>query len=346
MEFSVTNGQGIIRLISDGFASCLSIQRPVAINWPDCRGSIGEYYAVSELSKEEQIHMAGQLNRALIDGTEEEIMTGIQDFLQLFENGIYQVYPENMPFDNTDFHTYRDLPADEFPSDTDFFSGWFYPFKDFGHILTLTDSSIDETRVKYYMDLIREGARPKAVAFCKLYHADPGMSSSFILDGHHKIKAYLRLKMDVPAIVIYKQNSGCETAREVLHAARPLLNDEEFEHLFQNDDENIIEIKLTDDEMLTAELDRILRSSGRIDPGIISVLIRHHQSGVQEDKAWLNKRLEALRTNIHISFFNNTKNLLTFSRQYVERYRSYVWFSKTIKHHHELESWITATILI
>jgi len=346
MEFSVTNGQGIIRLVFDGFASCLSIRRPVAVNWPDCRGSVGEYYAVSELSKEEQIRIADQFNQALIDGTEEEIMTGVQDFLQLFENGTYQVHPENMPYDNTDFHTYRSLPADHLHSHGDFFSGWFYPFKDFDHILTLESTSIDETRVAYYMDLIRKGTRPRAVAFCKFYHADPGMSSSFILDGHHKIEAYIRLKMDIPAIVIYRQNNGFETTRDVLHDARPLLNDDEFEHLFQNNDENIPQIIFTDDEMLTAELDRILRSSERIDPGIIDILIRHHQSGSPEDKVWLDKRLEALKANINVSLFNDHKSLLTFSRQYVERHRSYGWFSKTIKHHHELESWITETILI
>ncbi|WP_131724304.1 hypothetical protein [Chryseobacterium indologenes] len=346
MEFSVTNGQGIIRLISDGFAHCLSIRRTVAVNWPDCRGSVGEYYAVSELSKEEQIHMTDQLNQALINGTEEEIMAGIQEFLQLFENGTYQVYPENMPVDNTDFHTYRSLPADELPSNGDFFSGWFYPFKDFDHIFTLAGSSIDETRVCYYIDLIRKGARPKALAFSKSYTMDSGISSSFILDGHHKIEAYIRLKMDIPAIVIYKQNNGYETARDVLYAARPLLNDDEFEHLFQNDDENITEIKFTDDEMLTAELDRILRSSERIDPGIINILIRHHQSGSPEDKEWLDRRLEALRININVSLFNDNKSLMTFSRQYVERYRSHGWFSKLIQHPHELDSWIRETILI
>ncbi|WP_153393964.1 hypothetical protein [Chryseobacterium vaccae] len=346
MEFSVTNGQGIIRLVFDGFASCLSIRRPVAVNWPDCRGSVGEYYAVSELSKEEQISMADQLNRALMDSTEEEIMTGIQDFLQLFENGTYQVYLGNMPFDNTDFHTYRSLPADKVQSNSGFFSGWFYPIKDFDHILTLESSSIDEARVVYYMDLIRKGACPKAVVFCHLYYSDPEMSTSFILDGHHKIEAYIRLKMDIPAIFIHKENEGYETVRDLMHDARLLLNDNEFEHLFQNDDENIPEIKFTDDEMLTAELDRILRSSERIDTGIINILIRHHKSGSPEDKTWLDKRFEALRTNININLFNDNKNLLTFSRQYVEKYRSYGWFSKTIKHHYELDSWIRETILI
>ncbi|MDM1555959.1 MULTISPECIES: hypothetical protein [Chryseobacterium] len=347
MEFSIIHGQGIIKLIFDGFASCLIIRRPVAINWPDCRGSIGQYYAVSELSEAEQINMAEQLNHALIDGTEEEIITGIQDFLQLFENGNYEVFPGIMHFKDSDFHIHRLSPVSKESSLVDrFFSGGFFPFKDFNYILTLEINSMDEERVTYYIDRIRKGDLPKALVFSSLYHADPEMSTSFIIDGHHKIEAYNRLKMDIPAIFIHKQNSSYECTQEVMYAARPLLNDGEFEHLFQNDDENISEIVFTDDEILTAELDRILRSTDRIDLGIINILIRHHQSGSPQDKIWLNKRLEILRTNSNVGLFNYKKNIMTFSRNYTEKYKGYAWFSKTIKHRYELNNWIRETILI
>lgn len=347
MEFSVAHGQGIIRLIFDGFASCLVIRRPVAVNWPDCDGSIGEYYAVSGLSKDKQISMTDHLNQALIYGTEDEIMAGIQDFLQLFETGIYTVYPENMIFDNTDFHSYSSFPADAEPSsEDDVFSAWFYPLKDSNPILTLENSNIHEERVNYYMDLIRKGTRPKVIAFYHCYHAYPGMSASFILDGHHKIQAYIRLKMDIPAIFIYKQNAHYESSRELMHSARLILRDSAFEHLFQNNDENTSEMIFTHDEMMTAELDRILRTTARIDPGMINILIRHHQSDSPDDKIWLNKRLRALRSNINVNLSRSGKSLLTFSRQYVEQHRTHTWFSKTITRHDELESWISETILI
>lgn len=347
MEISVTHGKGIIKLLFDGFASCLIIRRPIAVNWPDCRGSVGEYYAVSELSKEEQINMADQLNHALIEGTEEEIMHGIQDFLQLFENGSYQVFPGTMHFKDSDFHIHRPSPTSKEPLLFDrFFSGGFFPFKDFNYILTLEINSMDEERVIYYIDRIRKGDQPKALVFSSLYHADPEMSTSFIIDGHHKIEAYNRLKMDIPAIFIYKQNSSYESAQEVIHASRPILSDKEFEHLFQNDDENIPEIVYIDDEILTAELDRILKSTDRIDTGIINILIRHHQSGSPQDKIWLNKRLEVLRTNCNVGLFSYKKNIMTFSRNYAEQYKDYAWFSKIIKHRYELNNWIRETILI
>ncbi|KMQ64594.1 hypothetical protein ACM46_10080 [Chryseobacterium angstadtii] len=345
MEIHITHGQNIIKVLYDGFASCLIIRRPVAANWPDSRGSVGEYYAVSELSEKEKIVLADSLNCSLTDGTEAEIMSGIEDFLHLFENGIYQVNLGHIPYGNSSFHMSRPLPGDDYSDNSQKFSGWFYPFEDFNYLYTLENKSIDPKRVEYYTDLIRKGGRPKPIIFYSLYNQDPQMSSAFVLDGHHKIEAYTRLKMDIPAVFISKDNEGYSPASELMHGAHQLLRDIEFEHLFQNNDENLVHINFINDEVLTQAFDKILKESERIDVSLIEVLIRHNQSGSSEERKWLHQRLDFLRDNIHLSFFNLKKGLNVYTPQYVKEYQSNAWFLTTLRNTIELNSWIREVIL-
>jgi len=341
MEIHITHGQNIIKVLYDGFASCLIIRRPVAVNWPDSRGSVGEYYAVSELSQDEKIILADRLNRSLTEGTEAEIMAGIEDFLTLFENGTYQVNLGKIPFDNSSFHMAIPLPDDE-KANNRRFSGWFYPFKDFNYLYTLENKSINPERVQHYTELIKKGDRPKPVIFYGLYNLDPQMSSAFVLDGHHKIEAYNQLKMDIPAVFIAKNNEGYSSASELMHGARELLGNIEFEHLFQNNDENLPQIDFVNDEILTDALDTMLRTSERIDVSMIEVLIRYRQSASEDDRKWLTHRLEFLKENIHLNTLNGLK---LYSRQYIEDYKANVWFLKTLRNTMELNTWINETIL-
>ncbi|MCT2406190.1 hypothetical protein NZD88_01305 [Chryseobacterium antibioticum] len=345
MEIHITHGQGIIKALYDGFASCLIIRRPVAVNWPDSRGSVGEYYAVSELSEKDKIILSDNLNQALTEGTEAEILSGIEDFLHLFESGTYQVNLGKIPFEHSNFYMSRPLPADENPDGSQKFSGWFYPFEDFNYLYTLEGKSIDPKRVDYYTDLIKKGSCPKPVIFYSLYNQDPLMSSAFVLDGHHKIEAYRRLEMDIPAVFIAKDNDGYNSASELMHGAHSLLHDIEFEHLFQNNDDNLPHINFLNDELLTNALDKMLRDSERIDTSIIEVLIRHHQSGSSDERKWLNRRLEFLRKNIHLSFFNFRKGLNVYIPQYTKGYKTNTWFLKTLRNTMELNTWINETVL-
>jgi len=343
MEIHITHGQDIIKVLYDGFASCLIIRRPVAVNWPDFRGSVGEYYAVSELSEDEKIALADRLNRSLTEGTEAEIMMGIEDFLTLCENGTYQVNLGEIPFENSTFHTIISLPDEN--AGTRRFSGWFYPFKDFNYLYTLENKSINPERVQYYMELIKKGNRPKPIILNSLYNMDPQMSNAFVLDGHHKIEAYTRLKMDIPAVFITRNNESYSPASELMHEARKILSDVEFEHLFQNNHNNLPHIDFVNDEILTNALDTMLRTSERIDVSIIEVLIRHHQSASPDERRWLTKRLEFLRENIHLSTLNGKKGLNLYSRQYIKDYKANVWFLKTLINTKELNAWINETIL-
>lgn len=345
MEIHNTHGQGIIKALYDGFASCLIIRRPVAVNWPDSRGSVGEYYSVSELSEYEKITLADGLNRSLADGSEAEVMAHMEEFLTLFENGSYQVNLGKIPFENSNFYMCRPLPADENNPDCRKFSGWFYPFQDFNYLYTLESTSIDPKRVEYYVNLIKKGGRPKPIIFCSLYRQDPQMNNAFVLDGHHKIEAYTKLQMDIPALFISKNNDDYTSASELMHGAHTLLHDLEFEHLFQNNDDNLPHINFLNDELLTNALDKMLRESERIDIAIIEILIRHQHSGSSDERRWLVKRLEFLRDNIHLNGFHVRKGLNLYFQQYIEDYKTNTWFLKTLTNTTELNAWIDETVL-
>ncbi len=91
MKVQITNGQNIIQLLFDEFASCLVIETALTVNRPDCAGSVGEYYALSRYSSEKRKSLTDSLNQSLIDGNEEDVFNSIKEFLTLFSNGNYKV---------------------------------------------------------------------------------------------------------------------------------------------------------------------------------------------------------------------------------------------------------------
>lgn len=90
-KVEVTNGQGIIKILSDNFSNALSILRPVAVNWPDCRGGVAEYYTVSNYPDEQHKNLTSRLDNILISGTAPEILNEVSSFLNLFANGNYSI---------------------------------------------------------------------------------------------------------------------------------------------------------------------------------------------------------------------------------------------------------------
>lgn len=94
-EIQIDNGQNIIDIYFDGFASCLIIKKALAVNWPDCCGSVGEYYSISDYSIEERNFYTKKLNNILSEGSESEQIEIIKDFLNLFANGKYDKIDQN-----------------------------------------------------------------------------------------------------------------------------------------------------------------------------------------------------------------------------------------------------------
>lgn len=182
-DYVLTEGRSLIDVRNGPVAGALLIDGiPVALHWPDEQGSIAEYLLrAGAVNFEERLDSL----RAVVERDLQKhlpISAQIKAFLELFVPSSYRLsYYERcgedwtfVEFDSTwRFETYH--------------SG-FYPF-DFTFLLTQPTDSLDKKRIEHYVEMIQSGKRPK------LLTASSSWSSVFyVLDGHHKLAAYIQLR--------------------------------------------------------------------------------------------------------------------------------------------------------
>lgn len=344
-EIEISNGQHIIDIIFNNFASCLVVKKAIAVNWPDCAGSIGEYYAVSGHTAEERSFYTRHINHALSTGSDAEQLESIRDFLHLFADGTYSVTKYSADSNTIEFVTsnptaYHAYSQDHIPP------SWLYPHepgKTDYLFFSITNEKIDNDRVEYYCELIRRGGKPTVLTFESFHMASFGSSWKYVLDGHHKIKAYVRLGVPIPFISITKLEESPNTTPALLFNARTILNEDSYMHLFENNDENLLTIDFIQDEMLTDDIDRLLKNSVKIEVSLIDVLRKY--AGLSDDAArrWLEERLASLKKNPNIGVFGWGKGLRVYEKREDKRYAQY-WNLTTLKTYYQLYQWIENTI--
>lgn len=345
-EIEINNGQNIIDIFFDGFGSCLVIKKALAVNWPDCRGSIGEYYAISDYPIEERNFYTKTLDNVLSEGSESEQIEIIKDFLNLFANGKYSINKFSAKIDEIDFLASNQVEYSDIVPQNERFSGWFYPDyrKNSEPILfSITNDKIDENRVEYYCQLIKNGIKPTVLTFevCNLLSSD--YSCKYVLDGHHKIEAYIRLKENIPILNILKLEESINRTASLLHHSKTVLKDFEYLHLFENNDENLLSIDFVNDIELTSDLDKILINSNIIDSSIINILKKYSNIGNDLDTSWLKNRLSNLKKNPNTNIWGFAKGLRVYEKKKDEKYGE-CWFPKTLKTNTQLNEWIEQTI--
>jgi antitoxin component YwqK of YwqJK toxin-antitoxin module len=125
----------------------------------------------------------------------------------------------------------------------DWTSDGFYPFSSTEYLIaTQPESEINQKRVNYYIDRISKGLRPFILLMSSYYNRDHEqeadfISGYFILDGHHKMLAYQRLKLVPPICSIYFEPP---TKEEIEFDAEQLAQDLypwQMEHILENWDE-------------------------------------------------------------------------------------------------------------
>lgn len=233
MKTLVTEGQNIIKILSDGFASCLIIEKALTVNWPDCRGSVGEYYSISNYSSEERQQLTIELNNVLINGSDEQILNSIIIFLNLFTNGEYEIGITELDKETSSFFHLNQVLYSESVPENERFSGSFYPYpyENLNYFFTIPDNSLNSERIDFYIDQIKNGARPKIIVFESFNLKNSEYSSNYIIDGHHKLKAYLKLDINIPAVSILKFENETNQTEELLNSVHPILKDFEYNHL-------------------------------------------------------------------------------------------------------------------
>lgn len=345
-EIEIKNGQNIIDIFFNDFASCLVIKKALAVNWPDCRGSIGEYYAISDYSTDDRNFYTKAIDNILSEGSDLEQIEVIKDFLNLFADGKYVIDKFTAKPDEVDFLASDQIEYSANVPENQRFFGRFYPVYTNNTepvLFSITNDKIDANRVEYYCQLIKKGIKPTVLTFevCNLLSS--GYSCKYVLDGHHKIEAYLKLKEDIPIINILKLEECRDKTASILHHAKTVLKDFEYLHLFKNSDEDLLTIDFINDKDLTNDLDYILKKSKTIDVSIIKILKKYSQTENNSEKIWLKNRLNILKKNSNTTMFGFSNGLQVFEKKDNERYREY-WVMKTLKTNNQLNNWIKRTI--
>ena len=308
MELIVKKGQNIIRILFDDTVSCLVIKRPLAINWPDYKGSVGQYYSTSKFKSFERQKYTDEINHNLTFGSKEEILNSAIKLMDLFSNGKYKLSFQNLGLKHSKFL---------YNSTQEIFNGLCTPSFYFGneenYFHTEPKENISQERVDYYYDLIQSGIKPKVMIFQSEIEYLDEESSVFILDGHHKIIAYQKAEIDICALRITKIEDEAIKPSEIYDFAENLLIKEEYYHFFSNS--FVGRSYLFPDENTTSRIDQYLISSSEIGREIISFFVSLSKSEEEEKIEWLKQRITIIYRNtnlekgLSIASLRNTKHL-------------------------------------
>lgn len=341
MEVEITNGQDVIQLLFDEFASCLVIETALTVNWPDCAGSVGEYYALSSYSSEKRKILTDSLNQVLIDGDEKDVLNSIKKFLILFSNGKYNVDISTMKLDASNFMYEGQVKYSENLAINKRFSGAFYPYpyEKTNIFFTAPNSTISNERVEYYKGLIKNGLRPKVITYELYSPVNSDYTACYLIDGHHKTKAYLELGLDIPTVSITKTEQVEGQTQAILNASAPILKDFEFEHFLIENDENLEKVNFVEDAFLTSKLDNILSTRSKLGIGILKLFVKLDKSQDEISINWLIERLKVLSKN---STIGNGLRLRYFG--FSESLNCDCWTYDEINSLNDFNNWINKTL--
>jgi hypothetical protein len=341
MDVEILNGKNIIDIIFDDFASCLVVQNPLAVDWPDCTGSVARYFSISDLPNDQRASHVKMIDKAMAEGTDEEQMDAVKEFLNLFANGKYSISKYDVKHGTVQVYTNHQIVyADSVPQN-ERFSGYYYDGYSGNNISLISSQSpdkIDKDRVEYYCKLIERGARPTVLIFCVYNASTSTYSSTYVLDGHHKLEAYLKMEADIPLINIVKTEDCVNKTAALLINSHLVLKDFEFQHLFENND-YLQTLNFVENEQLTSFLDSYLVNSNRVDLCVLLTLRNYSGSKTDAERAWLNSRIQALKKNKNVNFWGTASGLWVYRSKINEGKNEY-WYKVGVKSNLELRSWI------
>lgn len=225
MKFLNRNGKAIVNIETNGFLYCYKNKEYLAADWPDCAGSMGR---ILSLYKEHHFAVAldREINEALVFDTEITKKT-VKDLLQIFPCGDYEVSEIEVNF-------LHQLNLTEFKETDQSTLSSYYPYmgctKNDDLVLTQSKRFLDQDRIEYYEKLIKGRIFPRVVILEKSFKEKKvgyevlHRSPRFIVDGHHKLKAYENLQIPAHAI-LFSLNEKPDIAKQKIEESQALLLD-------------------------------------------------------------------------------------------------------------------------
>ena len=102
--------------------------------------------------------------------------------------------------------------------------------------------NIDQSRVEYFRNIIKNGERPFAIIFNAYFDQKDYDSSNFILDGHHKLIAYEKLGIYPPLVTISYRPENVDDVEFDVRKLAETLYPWQLKHIMENwDDKNFLD---------------------------------------------------------------------------------------------------------
>jgi hypothetical protein len=183
----VGDGKGLIEVRGGQVETVLLVEgRPVALNWDDCQGSVGQYLVFTGHTR------GSDYARQLVEFVEggRTLAEQIGPLLALFAPGTYGL--EYTPSAALESATTFEYPSGS-SADRELIG--YYPADQRNLVCTQTRESLDEKRVAFYGEQIRAGRHPIVLTV-----SAEGAWCEFVIDGHHKLVAYDREQV-TPAVL-------------------------------------------------------------------------------------------------------------------------------------------------
>lgn len=333
----VDNKDAIIKIRFDGFLSCLYIEQPRVVDWPDCEGTTVRYYAC--LSKDEEKHNFSDASEKNISSIKSMKDLKESGFLKFLESGDYEfnllenvktqlIYNTNILNSNRTLFNLQNASIKRNGMEKPFNLNSFYPY---GRQLVFSQpfETLNQKRIKYYESRIKKGENPLAIALRikngiqedeESYQNTHSNSSKYILDGHHKLVAYANLNIN-PSYILIDRISKSPDQISALPKLGKFLYYAQIENIITN---GLSSISLNSNT--TEYIDKFILEAPRLEDVLISAIYRHanYRDLTNNDvlQQWYKKRLETLKNRVIDTRENklilNYYCRIDYKRKYIE----------------------------